>query len=237
MTGRLALAVTLLAVAAGCATPTSRAARAPHVIAVTGRGEVSVRPDTALVRLGAESRRPTLDEATMDVAQRMTTVLERVKALGVSDKDVATVRYAVEPLQPPAPRSPDGGDPARIVGYRVSNVVQLKVRDVAAAGRVVDAAAAAGANVIQGVSFTLEDRAAAEAAARARAVASAQRTASELARAAGVGLGRLLSLEEGVAARPLADGFAVARSTVGPGPIEAGELQVVVTVEARYAID
>jgi uncharacterized protein len=232
MTSVLALVVALV-VAAGCATPTVRAHRA-NVITVTGRGEAAVAPDTALVRLGAETRRPTLAEATTEVAQRMTTVLERVKALGVSDKDIATVRYSVEPIQPP--RSPET-EPARIVGYRVSNVVQLKVREVAAAGRVVDAAVAAGANLILGVSFTREDRMAAEAAARERAVASARAAASELARAAGVSLGRLLSLREGIPTRPVADGFAVARATVGPGPIEAGELHISVTVEARYAIE
>lgn len=234
MTGFLALIIALL-VAAGCATPTSRAHRSSNVITVTGRGEVAVRPDTALVRLGAESRRPTLDEATTDVAQRMTTVLERVKALGVSEKDITTVRYSVEPIQPP--RSQDAAESARIVGYRVSNVVQLKVREVAAAARVVDAAVAAGANLILSVSFTLEDRMVAEAAARERAVASARRTATELARAAGVSLGPLLSLREGTPIRPLAEGFAIARATVGPGPMEAGELQISVTVEARYAIE
>jgi uncharacterized protein len=234
MTGLLAVAITLLAVA-GCATPTVGAGRSANVITVTGRGEASVGPDTALVRLGAETRRPTLAEATTEVAQRMTTVLERVKALGVSDKDVTTVRYSAEPIQPP--RGPDTVESARIVGYRVSNVVQLKVREVAAAARVVDGAVAAGANLILGVSFTREDRTAAMAAARERAVAAARSTASELARAAGVSLGRLLSLREGIPGRPAAEGFTVAQATVGPGPIEAGELQITVIVEARYAIE
>lgn len=210
-------------------------ASVPDVIAVTGRAEVAVRPDTAVVNLGAEAQRPTLDEATADVARRMAAVLDRVKALGVREQDVTTIRYAVEPIQPP--RRSDADASPRIVGYRVSNVVQLKVRELAAASRLVDAAVAAGANLILGVSFTLEDRTAAEAAARERAVASAQAIATQLARAAGVRLGPLKSLHEGVLAPPVAEGFGVARASMGPGPIEVGELQISVAVEARYAID
>lgn len=221
------------AAAGGCAVPAAPGPTARDVIAVTGRGDMSVPPDTAVVRLGAEARGATLEDATRDVAARMTAIVERVKALGVRDEDVSTVRYAVEPIQPP--REPAPGAP-RIAGYRVSNLAQLRIRDVKGAARVVDAAVAAGANVVLGVSFTLQDRAAAEAAARERAVAAARTTATQLARAAGVALGPVLSISEGTPVRPF-DEIAVARTAVGPGPIEAGELTVAVTVEVRYAIE
>lgn len=228
------LAVLLAAAVAGCAAPATLGPRTPNVIAVTGRGEVSVKPDLAVVRLGAEARRPRLSEATEDVARRVTAVLERVKAVGVRAEDITTVRYAIDPLSAPRPHAEDA---ARVVGYRVSNVVQIKVRDVGAVGRVVDAAVAAGANVIHGVYFTLDDRQAAEAVARERAVAAARAKAEELARAAGVRLGALVSVTEGVAVGPPVETFAVARQTVGPGPIEPGEQGVSVTVEMRYRIE
>jgi uncharacterized protein YggE len=221
---------------AGCAAALRPVDAPERAITVSGRGEVLARPDTAIVRLGAEARRQTLAEATADVTQRMTAVLERVRALGVRPEDVTTVHYAVEPL---AIRGPEGtGDPARISGYRVSNVVQLRVRDLSAVSRVVDAAVAAGANVIQGVHFTLDDRRPAETTARERAVAAAHATALELARAAGVRLGPLVSLSEAGGVRPgerTAMMAGVQRSTAGP--IEAGELTVLVFVEARYGIE
>jgi hypothetical protein len=235
------LSATVLAAAlAGCAAPVNGVApREPRVIAVAGRGEVSVKPDAAIARLGAEARRPTLAEATADVAQRMTAVLERVRALGVRAEDIATIRYAIEPQiarRPPGPDSAD--DPGRIVGYRVSNVVQMKVRDVAAIGRVVDGAVGAGANVIQGVQFVLEERQAAEAVARERAVTAARETAAQLAKAGGVTLGPLVSLTEGAGVRPVgAPREMMAMSVAGAGPIEAGELAVVVSVEARYRVE
>jgi uncharacterized protein len=220
---------------ASCAGPLVH--RVPDVIAVTGRGQIMVKPDTALARLGAEARRPALADATADVAQRMAAVLDRVKAAGVRAEDIATVQYAVAPLSAPGPKA---DDTPQVVGYQVSNVVDVKVRDVVAVGRVVDAAVEAGANVIQGIRFSLEDRKPAEARARQQAVADARNTASELAHAAGVTLGPLVWLSEGVAAEPVFEtrrGMGVALSARAPGPIEAGEQQIVVTVEARYRID
>jgi uncharacterized protein len=228
------LAVMMLS---ACAAPMMGTSHEPGVIAVAGRGEVAAKPDTAIVRLGAEARRPTLAEATEDVSQRMTAVLERLRALGVRPEDITTTRYSVEPQMARRPGTPEGDEALRIVAYRASNLFQLKVRDLAAAGRLVNAAVAAGANVVQGVVFALEDRQAAESAARERAVTSAQATATQLAKAAGVRLGPLVSLTEGVAPRPVPGRELMAAQATGPGPIEAGELTIVVTVEARYRVE
>ena len=236
--GRSVLLLMAALALGACAGRVGMPTRDIDVIGVVGRGDVSVKPDMALARLGAEARRPTLAEATADVTQRMNAVLERVRTLGVRAEDIATIRYAIEPQIARRPPTPDGvEDPGRITGYRVSNIVQLKVRDVAAVGRVVDGAVGAGANVLQGVQFVLDDRKAAEATARERAVTSARETAMQLAKAAGATLGPLVSLTENVGVRPVgAPRDAVAFSVSGPGPIEAGELTVVVTVEARYQI-
>ncbi|HXG04063.1 MAG TPA: SIMPL domain-containing protein, partial [Candidatus Binatia bacterium] len=127
-------------------------------------------------------------------------------------------------------------DPARILGYRALNVVQLRVRDLGALGRVLDAAVAVGANVLRGVTFAVLDRDRLEAEARARAVSDAFERAQQLAAAAGVRLGDLLSLAEGAPAFPAAERFERAALAAAPGPIETGTLEVVVAVEARYRI-
>ena len=74
----LALVALLLA---GRAAPMTLDGRAPRVISVSAVGRVSVRPDTALVQVGAEARAPVLADATADVDRRMRDVLARVKAL------------------------------------------------------------------------------------------------------------------------------------------------------------
>ena len=102
----------------------------------------------------------------------------------------------------------------RIVGYRVSNVVQVRVREADGVGRIVDGAVTAGANVVGHVQFTLADPSKAEAQARALAVQDAAAKAS---------------LRPPFTAR-------VALASA-PGPVEPGQLEVIVSVEARYAIE
>ena len=218
---------------AGCAAPMALADRDVGVISVSAVGRVTVRPDTALVQIGAEARAPALADATADVDRRMREVLARVKALGVADADIATVIYTVDPLV--APRSREE-DPAHIGGYRVANVVQVRVRDLTAVGRLLDSAIVAGANTLPSLHFTVEDRGSAESRARALAVRAAAVKAAEMAAAASVRLGDLVMLSEGGTPRPLMSQGRYATLS-SPGPVEPGHLEVEVTVEAKYRID
>jgi len=214
---------------AGCASmaPSSSAERG---IAVTGSGRVSLPPDTAVLEVGAEARATQLAEATAEVDRRMRAVLAQVKAAGVRDADLRTTGYSIDPVAE-SPQPAEAG--VRIVGYHVSNVAQIRTRDVAGVGRLVDAAVTAGANVVRNVHVTLDEPARAESEARARAMQDAADKARQLAAAAGVRLGRLLSVTESGPVRP------VARMTAAfaPGPVEPGQLDVTVTLEARYAIE
>jgi uncharacterized protein len=214
---------------AGCASASPPPA-GDRGIAVTGAGRVALPPDTATVEVGVEARAPQLADATAEVDRAMRAVLARVKAAGVRDADVRTTVYAIDPVAE-ARKPGDAG--VRIVGYRVSNVVQARTHDVVGVGRIVDAAVAAGANVVRNVHFTIDDPARAEAEARALAMQDAAAKARQVAAAAGVRLGRLVSVTESSPVRP------VARVSVAmaPGPVEPGQLEVTVSLEARYAIE
>jgi uncharacterized protein len=214
---------------AGCATfgdpPT-----AERGIVVTGAGRIALRPDTGVIDVGVEARAARLADATGEVDRKMRDVLAAVRALGVRDADVRATVYAVEPIAEPRQTGSSG---ARIVGYQVSNVVQVRARAVDTLGKLVDAAVTAGANVVRNIHFALDDPARAEAEARALAMQDATARARQVAAAAGVRLGRLLSVTEGSPVRP------VARMTLATaaGPIEAGQLEVIVSLQARYAIE
>jgi uncharacterized protein YggE len=227
----LGLAVVTLA---GCAAFPGPEQAAPRLITATGTGRVSTRPDTAIVQVGAETRAPNLADATADVSRRIAAVLERVKALGVAERDITTVSYAIDPVM--APRRSDE-EATRILGYRVANVVQLRIRQLDAVGRIMDGAVAAGANTVRGLSFTVADPQAVEAQARTLAVQNAQAKARQLAEAGGVMLGELVMLTDGVPP-PLPRQLVGARADVamGPGPVEPGQLEVSVTVTAHYRI-
>jgi len=211
---------------AGCATIPA----AERGIVVTGTGRVMARPDIGIIDVGVEARAPQLGDATKRVERTMREVVARVKALGVSDADVRTAVFQIDPIA--EPRQP-GDEGARIVGYRVSNVVRVRARQVDRLGPIADAAVAAGANVVRNIQLTLDDPTRLEAEARAAAMRIAAEKAAQVAAAAGVKLGRLLSVTESSPVRPLPR---VAVQSMA-GPIEPGQPEVSVSVEARYAIE
>jgi uncharacterized protein len=219
-------AAVLLAGCAGVGAPPT----AEQGIMVSGSGRVARPPDTAVVEVGVEARAAQLAAATAEVDRRMRDVLERVKALG--DLDVRTTAYEIEPVG--EPRQP-GDTSTRIVGYRVTNVVQARTRRVEGLGRIVDAAVSAGANVVRNVQFTIDAPERAEAEARTLAMQDAAGKARQVAAAAGVRLGRLLSVSESSPGRPVM----LSRMPMGyaPGPVEAGQLEVIIVVQTRYAIE
>jgi hypothetical protein len=231
-----AVLLALLVPLGGCATATGLGEAPARLISVRGVGRVAVKPDLMVVRIGAEMRAPNVTDATAEVDRRMSAVLGRLKSLGVADRDITTVQYSIEPIA--APRRTDE-DPSRIVAYHVANVAQVRIRDLAAAGRVVDGALGAGANTISALSFTLDDPRPAEAEARALAVKAAAATAQQLAAAAGVRLGEVALLTEGLVARPPLERMArpmMAAPAMAAGPVESGQYEVVVAVEAHYRI-
>ena len=219
--------------AAGCLTRVAGPDADGDVIAVTGTGRFSAAPDGALLTLGVESRAAGLGEATGDAARRISAVVARIKSFGVADADIATVVYSVDPRM--APSDPSRRDePPRIVGYHVTNVAQITVRKLADAGPILDAAVAAGANAVRGIRFTLADPSAAQARARANAVGDALTKARQLAAAAGITLGPVLSIREGTVSQPIPMRAMAVR--MESTPIEPGQLEVVVTIELRQAI-
>ena len=228
----LVVAVVML-VGAGVSGRATGVARGPERgVAVTATGRVSVKPDLGIATLGAEARAATLAYATDEVARRMTAVLARVKALGVQDADITTVAYSITPIA--APRRTEE-EPTRILAYHAMNLVRVKVRAIDSLGGVLDEAVGAGANAVRDVQFGLAGPAAAEARARADAVRQATARAEQLATAAGMRLAAWSGSARDTAAGR-APARAVQRMAVGPGPVEAGQLEVTVTVDARWRL-
>ena len=232
---RLLFVACLAWLAAGCATTTAALDPAHDAVVVTGTGRFSAAPDTALLVLGVEAQAVTLGEATSDAARRMSAVVSRVKSFGVTDPDIATIAYSVDPrMAPPDPARRE--EPPRIVGYHVTTLVQVTVRKLGDAGPILDAAVAAGANAVRGIRFTLADSAAAQAQARASAVGDALVKTRQLAAAAGVTLGPVLSIREGTVSQPVPMRTMAMSMRAEATPIEPGQLEVVVSIELRQAI-
>jgi uncharacterized protein len=132
---------------------------APPSVVVNGAGQVREAPDQAVVRLGVEAQATQAREAQQRanaVAQR---IAEGLRALKIPAENVQTSELYLSPLyQQPRPE-PDASKPVepRVVGYRASNVVSVRLDDLAQVGPAIDAAIAAGANRVEGVDFQLRD--------------------------------------------------------------------------------
>ena len=228
-----AAVLTLLLMALPLAVPAEEAGPAPATITVTGEGTVTAAPDLATVSLGVTTQGATAAEAMAANSAALAAVLARVKAAGVEERDIQTSALNLNPNW----ANTDGSGAAVITGYVASNMVQVRVRDLDALGPVLDAAVADGANTLNGVSFGLQEPEPAMDAARTDAVKAARARAELLTRAAGVGLGRILSISEsGGFAPPMPMYRMEAALADAPVPVEGGEVGVSASVTITWEI-
>jgi uncharacterized protein len=222
----LAIAATLLAAPVLAQTP-------PPAISVTGEATVSVPPDEARIDAGMTSDARTAREAAEANNAAMGRVLLALKGAGIEEKDYQTSRLS---LQPQYATSSKVSERAGIVGFRASNRVTVKIRDVAKVANVIDVLVGAGANEIGGIAFTVTQASKALDEARDKAIADARRKAEIYARAAGVALGEPISVSEEGAPAPLFRGRMAAPMAAGATPVAQGEETLSVTVSVSWAI-
>lgn len=198
-------------------------------------GETKVAPDMAAINLGVSTEAATAAAAMAANSAEMSRVLAALKGAGLAAKDIQTSNLNLSPKYVYAQNQP-----ARLTGYTASNDVRVIVHDLARLGAAVDATVAAGANQVNGISFGLNDRTAAESAARAQAVRALQAKAEEYARATGYRLQRLVSISEGVSVagpRPLAVPMLQSRMAAAQSvPVSEGELTVRIDVTGLYEL-
>jgi uncharacterized protein len=201
----------------------------PSAISVTGEATVSVPPDVAQVDGGVTSEAKTAREASDANNVAMAKVLSALKGAGIAEKDYQTSRLSLQPQY--APNRPG---PSPIVGYRASNHVTIRVRDVTKIANVIDTLVGAGANEIGGIKFMVSQASKLLDDARAQAVADARRKAEIYAKAAGVTLGAPLSISEEGAPGPL---FRTKMAPMAAAtPVAQGEETLSVTVNVSWAI-
>jgi uncharacterized protein YggE len=236
-TSLLAVLLGLATLAVACTTEKVSVQPAAQVqgISVSGTGDASGAPDLALLDLGVSTEGKTVKEARDAAATAMNAVNNAVKADGVADKDVQTRQFSIEPEYD----YPKGTQ--ELIGFRVTNIVEVKVRDLDSTGQIIDDVAAAGGDVVQvqGLSFTIEKPEDLRAQARQQAMADARVRAEGLAELAGVNLGKPLSVTESAVnpPSPFMQSAPAARGAEAATPIQAGELEVNVTVDVLYAIE
>jgi Uncharacterized conserved protein len=232
--GALIVAVAALSVRPGpvAGAPTTGTEPALHTLTVAASGKVTVVPDVARVYLGVSLTKPTVKEARAAAATAMTNILAAIKALGVADADIQTTGLSLSTQYA-------SGSSTRIVGYAISEQVQVTVRDLDKAGDVVDAATAKGATDVNGISFEIANPAKAQNDARAAAVAAARDSAVAMASAAHVTLGAVVSIADASAPTPIYYGAASAAAPMLDlkTPVQPGTQDVSAEVTVVYELD
>jgi hypothetical protein len=204
----------------------------PPAISVTGEATVSAAPDQAQVDGGVSSDAKTAREASDANNTAMAKVLLALKGAGIDEKDFQTARLSLQPKY-----APDRAGPSTVVGYRASNRVTIKVRDVTKVASVIDLLVGAGANEIGGINFVVTQASKLLDDARGQAIADARRKAEIYAKAAGVTLGAPLDIsEQGSAAPMFRAGKMVAGGMAAAAPVAQGEETLSVTVSVSWAI-
>ncbi len=229
MKHRNALAATIAAVTLFAA-PALAQTVPPAAISVTGEATVSVPPDLALVDGGVTSEAKTARESSDANNTAMGKVLLALKGAGIDEKDVQTSRLSLQPQG-----APNRTGPSAIVGYRASNRVTIRVRDVARVAGVIDTLVGAGANEIGGIHFMVSQASKLLDEAREKAVADARRKAEIYARAAGITLGAPLSISEEGSPGPMPY-RKMSAGMVAAAPVAQGEETLSVTVSVSWSI-
>ncbi|WP_045386914.1 SIMPL domain-containing protein [Falsirhodobacter sp. alg1] len=212
------------AMATGVALMAPLAAWADPEITVTGEGQVSAAPDMATVSMGVTSTGATAQEAMQANATALQQVMAKLGDAGIAEADIQTRGLQLNPDW-------SEGNDRQITGYTAANMVTVKVRALDSVGGVLDAVVADGANTLNGIAFDLSDPKPAVDQARKLAVADAMERARQLTDAAGVSLGRIVSISEGGVSSSPQPAYRMAAADART-PISGGE----VTREAQVTI-
>ena len=197
--------------------------------------QIEAEPDIVNVGAGVVTNAPTAVEALRQNSVEMRKVIERIKALGVAERDIQTsginlnARYDYDQRQ------------QRQVfrGYQAMNQVSVKLRNIDETGKVLDALVVAGATNLDGPRFSLEDDTDAKARARATAMLRGREQALEYAQLAGFTGIRLLEVNETITGRsdypyPVVRTASVQAASDQSAPVQPGLISTGVNVTVKY---
>lgn len=227
----------LCCIAASASAAQASAAQAPETVSVTGTARVTVTPDRFTFTAGVQTSAPTVEDAVNQNNQKVAAVIAALKKAGATDQEVRTSNFTIYPQQ-----DYSQGHLPRILGYQVSNTITVTKKQIAEAGKLLQAALNAGVNESSGLQFVVSDPAAGRDEGLRRAFDDAKAKAALLASAAGRTLGRAITIAEGTTPsapppRPM-DGMRAmaAKAEVSQVPVESGTQEVVYDVSVVFEL-
>lgn len=230
------------------------------LLSLSAEGNSERMPDIALFSAGVVTQGTTASQALAENSRKMDSVIAALKRAGIADRDIQTSAISLQPRYSDPERDAQirartTGQPyvpptevARIIGYEARNTVQVRVRQLPQMGKIIDTLIEAGANQVDGPSFTLDEPREALDEARREAIAVGRQRAELYAQATGMRVARLLSVSEGSGYYPVQQVIAVTGSSrMGyggapppppppPAPVSPGELSLGVNVSLQFEL-
>jgi len=203
---------------------------------VNGHGEVNAAPDIAILQLGISAQRASVAEAQAEAATAMEKVMNALKKGGVASKDIQTQYFSIQQVT----RWDQDKQYEIIIGYRVSNTVAAKIREIDKTGSIIDTVAEAGGDLtrVDNITFSIDDPSAYREEARDKAVADAKNKAEQIAKLTGVKLGKPTYISESIAYPVYPPRFTLpeAAAPAPTTPISPGEMTIRLDIQIVYAI-
>lgn len=171
-----------------------------NTITVSGKGEAVAIPDIATISLTITENAKTVADAQDLATNKLNAVIKAVHAEGVAEKDVKTTSYNINPHYEYNDGVCNGirCTPGKsvITGYDVSQSLDIKVRDLSKAGKLLDVVGGLGVQNVSGLSFAIDDMDVIKEKARADAIADAKAKGAKLASQLGVRIVKIVSFND-----------------------------------------
>jgi uncharacterized protein YggE len=212
----------------------------PDTVSVTGNGRVTLTPDRFSFNASVQTIAPTVEEAVNENNKKVAAVIAALKNAGAKAEEIQTSNFSIYPQQDYSQQQQ--GKLPRVLGYQVSNSITVTKKQIADAGRLLQAAIAAGVNQTSGLSFSVSDPQRGRDEGLRAAFADARAKATLLAQSAGRALGPAMAITEGGASspqppRPMMGGRVMAAQVVTePVPVESGTEELSYTVSVVFAM-
>lgn len=208
----------------------------PHEINVTGEGKAIVKPDIAMITLGAHTEAIKSQDVVNQNNKIMEGVINAIKASDVEAKDIQTTMYNLQPLY-----NYDYRGMNTFKGYSLDQQIQVKIRDFDKINEILDKAASNGTNTIGQLQFTVDNMEKVRAEARTKAIAQAKEKAAALFQESGLQVDKLVNISEGYAPTPVpmygyGMGGAEFDSKNAAPNIQSGQMEINTSITLTYRV-
>lgn len=210
--------------------PTRHNTNFNNSIRVTGKGEVTVKPNQASLLVGVIVDDMKVQNAQQQNAIISNRIIEALKNIGINQEDIETYSYSIDRLV-------DYQDSQEIFrGYRVSHIFKVTVKDIASVGKVIDVATENGANVVRNVSFEVSDPEPYYVEALKQATLNAKSKAESIAKSLGLTINSVPEwiVEESVQLLRPQYSMQTAVLSASTTPIQEGQIKISASVQALF---